>query len=92
MIIKGTLKNGFKYEYDDRCLHEWKMLKIVRAMKDPNTPEAFLDFCELVLGEKQTDDLAEYIEAKTGEPALIEDFTEIVEEITNQSDDSVKNS
>ena len=92
MIIKGTLKNGFKYEYDDRCFHELRTLQLVKKMKDPNTPEAFYDFCVLILGEKQIDELQDYIETKTGEPATIEQFSDIIEEITGQAGEQVKNS
>ena len=92
MIIKGTLKNGYEYKIDDKCFHEMKALKLVKQMKDPETPEAFYDFCEMILGKEQLDDLSEYIETKTGEPAMIEDFSDIVEEITEQAGEPVKNS
>lgn len=91
MKIEGTLTNGFKYEYDDKVFHYMKTLKLIRDMKKPDTPEAFYDFCELLLGPDQLKALEDHIEKTTGEPATVEQFNDITEELTAAAGEPVKN-
>lgn len=92
MIVNGTFKNGFEYEYDDIVFHYWKLLKLVKGMKSDDQPEAFYDYCLLILGQEQLDELEAYIEKTTGRPAMIEDFSAIAEEIAATASEQVKNS
>lgn len=91
MIRKGTLENGFKYEFDEQRLHNWHFLKAVRDSNRPDTAYAFIDVVEQLLGPEQTDELVKYIEANGGE-ATIEVIGDIVQEITSTVSDDLKNS
>lgn len=90
MIVKGTLKNGFKYEYDDKVFHLWRFIKAARDAQNPEKATAFVDVVELILGEEQCDKLCEYIESK-GEDVTVEMMGDIVQELTDAVDGDEKN-
>ena len=90
MVVKGTLKNGFDYEFDDKVFHSWDFLKAVRDSQKSDTSYAFVDMVELMLGEAQEDKLIAYLKDK-GEDVTIELMGDIVKEITDAVSDDTKN-
>lgn len=94
MIIKGKLKNGFGYEYDDKVYHNYRFLMAVRDSQRPDKSYAFADMVDIILGEEQRNRLLDYIEAK-GDEVTVELMGDIVEQITTAAganSDELKNS
>ena len=91
MVVKGELKNGFKYKYDDKVYHSMRFLDAVAASQKPETGYAFSDMVRLLLGDEQREALYEYIEAK-GDDVTVELMGEIIQEITEAANPDAKNS
>ena len=87
----GTLKNGFKYEYDDKVFHSMRFIDAVADSQQPDKAYAFSTMVVLLLGAEQREALYEYIEAK-GEDVTVEMMGDIIQEITEKENDDVKNS
>lgn len=91
MIKTGTLKNGFKYEYDDKVFHSMRFLDAIADSQRPDKAYAFSTMVVLLLGEDQREELYKYIEA-TGQDVTVELMGDIIQEITEKENDDVKNS
>ena len=91
MKKRGTLKNGFEYEYDDKVFHNMRFLDAVADSQKTETAYAFSTMVLLLLGKEQREALYEYIESK-GEDVTVELMGDIVEEITSAANDESKNS
>lgn len=94
MIIKGKLKNGFEYQYDDKVYHSMRFLDACREAQRPETATAFSDLVVLILGVEQREALYEYIESK-GDDVTVELMGDIIQEITTAAgagNDELKNS
>ena len=90
MIVKGVLKNGFKFEYDDMVYHSMRFLDAVADSQKPDKGYAFSDMVRLLLGAEQREALYEYIEAK-GEEVTVELMGDIVQELTEAANTEGKN-
>lgn len=91
MIVKGKLKNGFEYYYDDKVFHSMRFLDAVADSQKPDKSYAFSDMVVLILGEAQREELYEYIESK-GDDVTVELMGDIIQEITEAASDEIKNS
>ncbi len=90
MIVKGELKNGFKFEYDDKVFHLMRFIDAVADSQKPDKGYAFSDMVRLILGVEQREALYEYIEAK-GEEVTAELMGDIVQELTEAANTEAKN-
>lgn len=90
MIVKGVLKNGFKFEYDDMVYHSMRFLDAVADSQKPDKGYAFSDMVRLLLGAEQREALYEYIEAK-GEEVTVELMGDIMQELTEAANTEGKN-
>lgn len=90
MIVKGELKNGFKFEYDDKVYHSMRFIDAVADSQKPDKGYAFSDVVRMLLGAEQKEALYEYIEAK-GEEVTAELMADIVQEFTEAANTEAKN-
>ena len=90
MIVKGELKNGFKFEYDDKVYHSMRFIDAVADSQKPDKGYAFSDVVRMLLGAEQKEALYEYIEAK-GEEVTAELMADIVQELTEAANTEAKN-
>ncbi|MBQ1430082.1 MAG: hypothetical protein IIZ05_00530 [Firmicutes bacterium] len=88
-IVKGTLKNGFKFRIPRDRFGKWKMLKLLKNTK--TDPSLVADVVDLLLGDQ-----AEAFVDSFGEDPSVDDvsrgLTEIFEAARFSGDPEVKKS
>ena len=62
--MKGTLKNGFKFEVDDSIMDDMEFIELYRKAQDD--PMYYIDVLTRMLGEDQKKALYESVRGKDG--------------------------
>lgn len=62
--MKGTLKNGFKYEVGDNIMDDMEFVEIYRAAQDDALK--YIDLLEKLLGKEQKQRLYDSLRSKDG--------------------------
>ena len=85
-MITGTTSQGFKFEVDEELLNDWRFVKAIRKSESSDPGERLLgvtDIVFLLLGEEQSDKLAEFIAEKNGGKAPVDSMYSATVEILN---------
>lgn len=80
--IKGKLKNGFNFELDPGLLNDYELLEMIS--EGQTNPLVIPKLITKVLGEKQKNNLINYLKKKTGK-VTIEDMELALTEIFTKS-------
>lgn len=64
-MLNGITESGFKFELDDEVLDDWELLECFREV-DKGHEEYIIDVAKQLLGEKQYDELKNFIKNKHG--------------------------
>lgn len=80
--IKGKLKNGFNFELDPDLLNDYELLEMIS--EGQTNPLVIPKLITKVLGEKQKNNLINYLKKKTGK-VTIEDMELALTEIFTKS-------
>ena len=81
-MIKGTLKSGFEFEYDETQLDDMRFLDDLAAIEE--NPLVVSRVIEKMLGKKQKEALYKHLEDENGRVPT-EAFGKAVEEILESS-------
>lgn len=79
-MLKGITKSGFRYEIDEGFLDDYELLELIA--KSEENPTLMVKIVEKILGEKQKDNLINYLKKKSGKATVTEmnlTLTEIFE-------------
>lgn len=58
-IVKGETKTGYKFEYDDKILHDWELVKLL-AKADEEDVSASVKLFYFILGDEGVKKLEEH--------------------------------
>ena len=85
-MITGTTSQGFKFKVNEKMLNDWKFVKAIRRSESDDNGERLLgvtDIIFMLLGEEQSDKLAEHIAKKNNGIAPVDAMYKAVTEILN---------
>lgn len=85
-MITGTTSQGFKFKVNGDCLNDWRFVKAIRKSESSDPGERLLgvtDIIFILLGEEQSDQLAEFIAEKNKGQAPVDEMYKAVVEILN---------
>lgn len=68
MVYKGTLSNGFRYEVKQEALDDYELLEYLADVE--KNPALITKVVELLLGERQKNNLIKYLKNKEGKAKL----------------------
>lgn len=85
-MITGKTSQGFEFKVNEDVLNDWKFVKAIRRSESQDKGERFLgvtDIIVMLLGENQSDKLADFIAEKNGGTAPVNLMYNYVVEILN---------
>lgn len=68
MAYKGTLSNGFRYNIENDVFDDYEILELIADVEE--NPANITKLVTLVLGEKQKNNLINYLKNKEGKARL----------------------
>lgn len=86
-MLKGITKLGFRYEIDEGFLDDYELLELIA--KSEENPTLIIKIIEKIFGEKQKDNLVNYLKKIKGK-ATVTDMNLTLTEIFNNHN-STKN-
>lgn len=81
-MIKGTLKSGFEFEYDETQLDDMRFLDLLAGVEE--NPLLFSQISTMMLGKEQKEALYKHLEDENGRVSA-EAFGQAIGEIMEQS-------
>lgn len=85
-MITGTTSQGFKFKVNEKLLNDWRFVKAIRRSESDDQGERLLgvtDIIYMLLGEEQSDKLAEHIAEQNNGIAPVDSMYKAVIEILN---------
>lgn len=85
-MIKGTLKNGFKFEVDPtNFIDDYEFFEALADIESEENPLKFIEVINIVLGEKQKKALIKHLKKKDPQgKARFTDMSNCIGEIFNR--------
>ena len=85
--MKGKTKSGFKFDFDERILNDWRFVKAIAKADNTSNPSAMLagtvELVSLIFGDKE-DALMEHIASKNDgyvpQDAIKDEIIDIIEQ------------
>ncbi len=81
-MIKGVLKNGFRFKIDDNVGDDYEVLELINEVDEE--PQKITKLVERILGVKQKNALKEHIRSESGK-VTVEAMQNALTEMFNQA-------
>ena len=85
--MKGKTKSGFKFEFDERILNDWRFLKAVAKADDSSNPSGMLagtvELVSMIFGDNEQalmDHIASKNDGYVPQDAIKDELLDIVEQ------------
>ena len=85
--MKGKTKSGFKFEFDERILNDWRFLKAVAKADDSSNPSGMLagtvELVSMIFGDNEQalmDHIASKNDGYVPQDAIKEELLDIIEQ------------
>lgn len=90
MKLKGTFKNGFRYSIDTDFVNDYEFLGMLAKVEE--NPIYIIEIVNLIFGEKQKENLINYIKKKEGK-VKITTMNNLIKEVFEslQANKNIKN-
>lgn len=93
-MIKGTLKNGFRFKVDtDEFANDYEFFELLSEIDKATNAYKVVEAINMVLGEKQKNNLVNYLKKKNGKAELTEMIASLQEifKMMGEKNKKVKN-
>ena len=93
-MIKGTLKNGFRFKVDtDEFANDYEFFELLSEIDKATNAYKVVEAINMVLGEKQKNNLVNYLKKKNGKAELTEMIASLQEifKMIGEKNKKVKN-
>ena len=85
--MKGKTRSGFKFEFDERILNDWRFLKAVAKADDSSNPSGMLagtvELVSMIFGDKEQalmDHIASKNDGYVPQDAIKDELLDIIEQ------------